>query len=215
MKIIILHIVLLVSAGFVVVLGTTFNILATTQKDNHMKEIWKPIYGYNGLYEISNFGNVKSLNYNHTNKSRIMKPSLSRYYSVELGKGNKQLIHRLVASAFIENPENKQQVNHRNGIKTDNHIDNLEWVTSSENTIHAYKTGLQISYHIGKLGGTHVASKRVYQLSLCGNIINKFDSIIEAAKHIDKDRYVSIKVSISKVLNGKRIKAAGFKWKYA
>lgn len=118
-------------------------------------EIWVPIKGYDGIYEISNIGNVKSLPKkwvsghstvrSHTGK--IIKPTNNQhgylYVSLSNGEFKKTFkIHRLVAMAFIPQIENKNIVNHKNGIKTDNSVDNLEWVNSSENMIHAVKTGL-------------------------------------------------------------------------
>ena len=121
-------------------------------------EIWKPIKGFEGIYEVSNLGRVKSLmrfskKVIHGNvfmtTECIMKTHMvnSGYMKVGLKLPGTRLakqctIHRLVAIAFIPNPENKDQVNHIDGIKTNNTIDNLEWVTRSENQIHAIQMGL-------------------------------------------------------------------------
>jgi hypothetical protein len=106
-----------------------------------MTEIWKDIKGFEGIYKISNLGNVKSFKYN---KTRLLKklPNTDGYFMVVLCKKGIQKrlqIHRLVCETFIPNIENKPQVNHINGIITDNKTENLEWCTASENQIHAYK----------------------------------------------------------------------------
>lgn len=146
-------------------------------------ELWKDIIGYQGLYQISNFGNVKSLKYNHTKTEKLLKPELSRgYLQVTLCK-NKDVkrykISRLVATFFIPNFEKKPFVNHINGIKTDNTVENLEWCTASENMIHAYKKGLQFS----KKGIDNVLSISIANIDKDGNIIKKYGSMREASKH--------------------------------
>ena len=110
-----------------------------------MKEEWKDIKSYRGFYQVSNLGKIKNLK----RKEVLLKPYISKqgYLNVKLidpyfKKGNNYLVHRLVAEAFIPNPENKPQVNHKDGNKLNNSVDNLEWVTSSENNQHAYNTGL-------------------------------------------------------------------------
>lgn len=113
-----------------------------------MVEIWKDVCGYEGLYMISNLGNVLSkVNINGKQKGRIMKQSIcgKGYLKVVLcknGEHKQHMIHRLVAEAFIPNPERKETVNHIDGNKKNNSVDNLEWNTYSENLKHAYKNGL-------------------------------------------------------------------------
>lgn len=109
-----------------------------------MIEIWKDIKDYEGLYQISNTGKVKSIRYN---KEIIRKPCLSKGYKmVKLHKNGVYrpvTIHKLVAKYFIPNPVNKPQINHIDGVKENNIYTNLEWCTGSENLIHAYKIGLE------------------------------------------------------------------------
>lgn len=107
-------------------------------------EIWKDVKGYEGLYQVSNIGKVKSLHYN---KEKILADRFDKkgYLSVRLFKNGKSKIfktHRLVAQAFIPNPINKEQVNHINGVKSDNRVENLEWCTNYENCVHAHLNGL-------------------------------------------------------------------------
>jgi DNA-binding transcriptional regulator YiaG len=132
-------------------------------------EIWVDVIGFESGYEISNFGRLKSklrvVDYGckkAIRKEKILKPRVCpkrgyEYTVLSIDKNRKTVkIHRLVAEAFIDNISNKPSVNHINGIKTDNKASNLEWVTASENTIHAFKYGLKKSIkaensHLSKL----------------------------------------------------------------
>lgn len=124
-----------------------------------MEETWKDIKGYEGMYQVSELGNVRSVDrsYKDVNgklynlKGRVLKLSISNgYLSLNLNnKGKKRFcVHRLVAETFLDNPENKPEVNHINGNKLDNRLANLEWCTKSENTLHAYSIGLMTPNNI-------------------------------------------------------------------
>ena len=123
-----------------------------------MEEIWKDIEGYEGTYQVSNLGRVRSLDRYvpfGTNSSRLRKipgkvlkqqPHNEGYWVAQLSKDSKlslYLVHRLVATAFIPNPMNKEMVNHKDGNKQNNNADNLEWATRQENEDHAFRTGLK------------------------------------------------------------------------
>jgi len=139
-------------------------------------EIWKDIKGFDN-YKVSNLGNIKNSNFKRMNKEQEIKSTKnsSGYLLVSLfykGKRNRVMVHRLVASEFLENKENKSCVNHINGIKTDNRVENLEWNTYSENTLHAFKHGLMKNangenQHLSKLKEKDVLDirKNEYNLS--------------------------------------------------
>lgn len=134
------------------------------------KEIWKDIEGYEGLYKVSNLGNVKSADrivkhsgkHTRIQKGRILKNLLNAHgylevglYSID-GKASKQRVHRLVAAAFISNINNKAEVNHIDEVKTNNHVDNLEWCTRIENERHGTKLQRQINTRRGAINGTRI-----------------------------------------------------------
>lgn len=120
-----------------------------------MEEIWKDIEGYEGLYQVSNLSRIKALA-KFVNKGKCHRgwgehllrygADACGYHRTNLSKnGNNRTVkvHRIVAQAFIPNPDNKPQVNHKDGNKQNNHIDNLEWCTQSENLKHAFRIGLK------------------------------------------------------------------------
>lgn len=110
------------------------------------QEIFKPVPNYEGLYEGSNFGRIKSLPRGKKGKEKILKPTKQTYYIIDLCKGGeikRFLVHRLIAKTFLENTKNKEHVNHIDGNKLNNKLENLEWVTRSENQLHAIQYGLR------------------------------------------------------------------------
>lgn len=175
-----------------------------------MNEIWKDIKGYEHLYQVSTLGRVKSLPKMkgfYKNKERILNEiPIQGYKVVNLSKNNTvkhHLIHRLVAETFIDNPENKLFVNHINGNKSDNRINNLEWCTRSENDSHAYKLGLRKAptYWKGRYGENHCRSKKIK----CVETGEVFKSIQEAQLKYKTNH-------ISACLKGDRKTTAGFHW---
>lgn len=116
-----------------------------------IKEIWKDVIGYNGKYQVSNLGRVKSITRVITSPNRsslyklgrILRPINHHGYKcvflANSGNQKRNTIHRLVVSSFLPNPNGLKEVNHKNGIKGDNRLDNLEWCTRSENMLHAFK----------------------------------------------------------------------------
>ena len=198
-----------------------------------MKEIWKDIKGYEG-YQVSNLGRVRSLDRidsnNHPLKGAILKPYISNsgYLLVGLYKQQKRdrkLLHRLVAEAFIPNPDNKPEIDHINTDKIDNTVwlnedgsidyekTNLRWTTRKENINNPLtKTKMRINARKpskGKYGKKHHRSKPIIQYDKEGNFIKEW----ECANDVERVLGISNK-HIGSVCLGKRKSCGGYIWKY-
>jgi len=184
-------------------------------------ENWKPITGYEGFYEVSDLGRVRRVsgyvnsglkhNTKVYRKGGVLKPHIKRngYLTVDLSKAYEVKtvsVHRLVATAFCEKPNGKEYVNHKNSIRTDNRATNLEWVTASENTLHAAKLG-----HIG------VCNRKPIR---CKQLDMTFPSSYEAAQYINQTYFQNSKQTrgmsgkIRACANGLQKTAYGFTWEH-
>ena len=169
------------------------------------KEIWKDIEGYEGLYQVSNWGNVKSLNYNHTGKEKLLSLHKNRYdyITVDFSKNGKHKtykVHRLVLQNFAPCDNMKSlQVNHIDEDKTNNHLSNLEWVTHKENINHGTRND-------------RVDEKKsipIVQLSLEGKYIRSYESSMDAEREGGFHQG-----NIINCCKGKRKSHGGYKWMY-
>lgn len=174
-----------------------------------MKEIWKDIEGYEGLYQISNFGKVKSFrpwNRSFGEKERILKPTINAngYEQVTLYRSqsdrHKFLVHRLVAKAFIENPEHLEAVNHKDENPRNNQVYNLEWCTLSYNN----------AYGTARVRGSITKGQRVQQLTVNGVLLATYESL-QIASEITGIRKHAIKDCCS----GHCQTGHGYVWRYA
>ena len=179
-----------------------------------MEEIWEDIKGYEGLYQISNLGNIKS-NYIWTGRMYIYKPHLIKptiakngYYRVSLckeGKTKYRNLHKLIAETFISNPEGYKYINHIDGDKLNNNLKNLEWCTQSHNTKEAFRIGLHKKY----FGADNKRSKKIIQYDLHGNFIKEWDYMTKITEELGFDY-----TNISKCCSGVYKKSHGYIWKY-
>ncbi|MDR0864967.1 MAG: HNH endonuclease [Candidatus Symbiothrix sp.] len=169
-------------------------------------EEWRNIKGYEDIYQVSNLGRVISLgngNSNHSMPFHILNSSnRGGYLMLHLwkdGKRKRMSIHRLVAEAFLENENKKDTVNHINGDKLDNRIENLEWATYSENIKHAYRVRLNASKN----------KKCIIQKLMSGEFVKKWDSLKEAARSLN-----ACPANIRLCCQNKANSAYGYKWNY-
>lgn len=170
--------------------------------------LWKGIVGF-GNYEVSNYGDIRNITTGHFRKLVLTRKG---YHTVDFSVGKKHYnfkVHRLVALHFISNPNNYPQVNHKNGIKSDNYIDNLEWCTNSMNTLHSFRVLGRIHPALGKFGSNSLSAKSVKQYSLSGDFICMYGSIIEASKQTNTSSS-----NISLCANNLRANAGGYVWKF-
>ena len=186
-----------------------------------MQEVWKSIEGYEGKYEISSLGRVKSLtDKNGKNRELILKPRVSKngylYLNLwESSKGRAKKIHRMVAEAFLPNPENLPVVNHLNCVKTDNRVENLEWTTHSGNALHASQNGRlrnqwgENNAMYGKHGKDNPCSKTLVQKTLDGAVVAIWENSVIAAEKLGVCRH-----SLTRCARGERKSAYGYIWEY-
>ena len=161
-----------------------------------MDEIWKDIKGYEGHYQVSNWGRGKSLKWN---KEKILQPLIQSngYYYIGLVKNNKRInykIHRLVAEAFLPNPNNYKEVNHKDENKANNVVTNLEWCDRKYNQNYGTRT--------------EKCSKKVYQYTLDGKFVKEWKSTAECGRNGFSQS------SVSACCRGRYKTANGFIWSY-
>ena len=186
-------------------------------KEELATEEWRDVIGYEGLYQISDLGRVKSLSRFisngtgfHLSEDRILKPNIlaKGYFQVDLKNRSKRKglqVHRLVAMAFIPNPNNYPQINHINGDKQDNRVENLEWCTNSMNQKHAWAIGLQkVSGKAGK------PKRKVLLYNDCERFV--FDSVADTKRFLGLKRDTNLQKVLHKVKHHNTIK--GYKAEY-
>lgn len=180
-----------------------------------MEEIWKPIKGYEGIYEVSSYGRVRSLD-RYVCRGNGTQPVLIRgnmkhphlhcgYLYVGLNKDGKKkscFVHRLVAEAFIPNPHNYPFINHKDEVRQNNHYENLEWCTKLYNNTYGSRKGKVMNAS---------QMRRVIQMDMEGNFIAEYPAVKKAAKAVG----IRFPEAITMCCSGKNKSAYGYKWKYA
>lgn len=166
--------------------------------------LWKEIEGY-GEYEVSNMGEIRHRITKSPHKLNICQHGYPKIYFNK----SSHFVHRVVMKAFVPNLENKPFVNHKNGIKSDNRVENLEWCTAKENINHAINTGLSKAHNRGKSGKECTQTKEVSQYSLTGELISNYETITEASRTLGITQG-----GISQCCIGIKKTYKGFVWKY-
>ena len=185
------------------------------------QEIWRQVVGFEGLYEVSNMGAVRSIFYRKNRGPFLMKfyrhsnyygDDDNRYRIVTLWKDKKKykiFVHVLVATAFIPNPDGKKEVDHINGIRYDNRVENLRWVTRSENRQNPISKKRMSESHKGRYGAQTSHYHGVVQLTMDGEFIKAWESISTAV------RMLGVRQSgVTACCIGRYGSSGGYKWKY-
>lgn len=185
-----------------------------------MEEIWKDIIGYEGRYAVSNLGNVKSLHFygkncnTKDNGAKMLKPILKSngYYVVSISQRQVH-VHRLVAEAFIDNPDNKPCIDHINTITTDNRVSNLRWCTPKENLLNPISSKRRLEgvrrVSKGKFGVESHKHRSIFQYSLEGKFIKEWGCISDASRALGIDTGC-----LTRAAQGKQAYTGGYIWRY-
>ena len=184
-------------------------------------EEWRDIKGYEGFYQVSNMGNVRSVTHTvvYTDgrvghyEGKLITPNNDKngYKAVNLSKNgvvNHIDIHRLVAETFLPKDGERNVVNHKDGNKHNNTVENLEWVTYSENSKHAVRTGL-LNMEPFIIAGSTARKKKIAQINASGKTIKVFDSAVEAARQLGLSTG-----NISSCAHGIRKTSGGYRWQF-
>lgn len=180
-----------------------------------MTEIWKPVKGYEDKYEVSNKGNVRSLNWKNTGAIRLLylKHHPSGYRQVQLfGDGGSKMVcvHRLVAEAFIPNPDSLPQVNHLDYDRTNNRVENLEWCTHSHNMKHSWLNKNRKQRTSWRRKWRKNSTENIIQFTKDGEFVKVWETCISIKHELGYNQ-----TSIWECCDGKRKTAYGYLWRYA